>query len=36
MYEKRNREEMKRIHFMCLEDMVPKNHLLQAIEKAIA
>ena len=35
MYEKRNREEMKRIHFMCLEDMVPKNHLLRAIEQAI-
>lgn len=35
MYEKRNREEMNRIHFMCLEDMVPKKHLLRAIEKAI-
>lgn len=35
MYEKRNREGMKRIHFMCLEDLVPKTHLLRAIEKAI-
>lgn len=35
MYEKKNREEMKRIHFLCLEDIVPKNHLLRKIEKAI-
>ena len=35
MYDKRNRDNMKRIHFMCLEDMVPKNHLLRAIEKAM-
>jgi transposase len=35
MYDKRNRDNMKRIHFMCLEDMVPENHLLRAIEKAI-
>lgn len=35
MYDKRNRANMKRIHFMCLEDMVPKEHLLRLIEKAI-
>lgn len=35
MYEKQNREEMKRVHFLCLEDMVPQNHLLRSIEKAI-
>ena len=26
---------MNRIHFLCMEDMVPKNHLLRKIEKAI-
>lgn len=35
MYVKREKEKLKQVHFMCLEDLVPENHLLREIEAAI-
>lgn len=36
MYEKRNHEANRgQIHMLCLEDLVPKNHILRAIDAAI-
>ena len=36
MYEKRNHEANRgQIHMICLEDLVPKNHILRAIDAAI-
>lgn len=36
MYEKRNRQEKQgQLHMLCIEDLVPKNHILRDIDKAI-
>ena len=35
MYVKREKEKLKQVHFMCLEDLVPENHLLREIDAAI-
>ena len=35
MYEKKDLENQKQIHFFCLEDLVPKDHLVRQIQKAI-
>lgn len=35
MYVKREKEKLTQVHFMCLEDLVPENHLLREIEAAI-
>lgn len=35
MYEKKNREAQKQIQFVSLEDLVPQNHILRTIDKAI-
>jgi transposase len=35
MYVKRGKENLKQVHFMCLEDLVPGNHLLREIDEAI-
>ncbi len=35
MYQKKDRDKQKQIQFLCLEDLVPKNHLVRQIEKAI-
>lgn len=35
MYIKKNRENQKQIQFLCLEDLVPENHLLRDIDRAI-
>ena len=35
MYTKKNRMNQRQIKFMCLEDLVPENHLLRDIDRAI-
>ena len=36
MYEKRNRQEKQgQLHMLCIDDLVPKNHILRDIDKAI-
>ena len=36
MYEKRNRQEKQgQLHMFCIDDLVPKNHILRDIDKAI-
>lgn len=35
MYRKQNREKQKDLRMACLEDLVPKDHLLQKIEGAM-
>lgn len=36
MYEKRNRQETQgQLHILCIDDLVPKNHILRNIDKAI-
>jgi transposase len=35
MYVKREKEKLKQVHFMCLEDLVPESHLLREIDAAI-
>ena len=36
MYEKRNREERQgQIHMLCIDDLVPKDHILREIDAAI-
>jgi transposase len=35
MYIKRDKEKLKQVHFTCLEDLVPENHLLREIDAAI-
>lgn len=35
MYVKREKEKLKQVHFMCLEDLVPEGHLLREIDAAI-
>lgn len=35
MYEKKDLEKQKQIHFFCLEDLVPKDHLVRQLQKAI-
>lgn len=35
MYEKKNRELQKQIQFIALEDLMPQDHILRAIDKAI-
>lgn len=35
MYEKKDRNEQKQIQFISLEDLVPKDHILRIIDKAI-
>lgn len=35
MYVKREKEKLKQVHFMCLEDLVPENHMLREIDAAI-
>lgn len=35
MYVKREKEKLKQVHFMCLEDLVPEDHLLREIDAAI-
>lgn len=35
MYRKKEREAQKEIMFLCLEDLVPENHLLRKIEASI-
>ena len=36
MYEKRNRQEKQgQLHILCIDDLVPKNHILRDIDKAI-
>lgn len=35
MYRKKDRQGQVEIKFVCLEDLVPQNHLLRKIETAI-
>jgi transposase len=35
LYIKKNRERQKQIQFLCLEDLVPANHILRDIDQAI-
>ncbi|WP_182187276.1 IS1182 family transposase [Pectinatus frisingensis] len=35
MYEKKNRQSQKQIQFVALDDLVPKDHILRAIDEAI-
>jgi len=35
MYVKREKEKLKQVHFMCLEDLVPEGHLLREIDASI-
>ncbi len=36
MYEERNRhKEQEQLHILCIDDLVPKNHILRNIDKAI-
>lgn len=35
MYVKRDREKMKQVQFLCLEDMVPSEHMLRDIDSGI-
>jgi transposase len=35
LYIKKDRENQKQIQFLCLEDLVPKNHVLRDIDRAI-
>jgi transposase len=35
MYVKKNRSNQRQIKFLCLEDLVPQNHLLRDIDRAI-
>ena len=35
MYRKKERNAQKEIQFVCLEDLVPKNHILRDIDAAI-
>ena len=36
MYEKRNRQEKQgQLHMLCIDDLVPKNHILRDIDRAI-
>jgi transposase len=35
MYIKKSRSSQKQIQFLCLEDLVPKNHLVRDIDRAI-
>ena len=35
MYVKKNRTNQSQIKFLCLEDLVPANHLLRDIDRAI-
>ncbi len=35
MYEKKDRSQQSQIEFFCLEDLVPKEHILRDIERAI-
>ena len=36
MYEKRNRQETQgQLHILCIDDLVPKNHILRDIDNAI-
>lgn len=35
MYVKKNRTNQRQIKFLCLEDLVPQNHLLRDIDRAI-
>lgn len=35
MMGKRNTEERHQINMICLDEMVPKDHLIQKIDKAI-
>ena len=36
MYEKRNRQEKQgQLHMLCIDDLVPKDHILRDIDRAI-
>ncbi len=36
MYKKRNRQERQgQLHMLCINDLVPENHILRDIDKAI-
>ena len=36
MYEKRNRQEKQgQLHILCIDDLVPENHMLRDIDKDI-
>jgi len=35
MYVKKSRESQKQIKFLCIEDLVPENHLVRDIDRAI-
>ena len=36
MYEKRNRQEKQgQLHILCIDDLVPKNHILRDIDKLL-
>lgn len=35
MYRKQSRENQNQIQFVCLEDLVPKDHILREIDRAI-
>ena len=35
MYRKRDKNSQREGKFVCLEDLVPQNHILRDIEKAI-
>ena len=35
MYRKKNRESQNQIQFVCLDDLVPHDHILRAIDKAV-
>lgn len=36
MYRKKDRSPQSQIHMLCIEELVPKNHLLREIDKAIS
>lgn len=36
MYRKKDRSAQRQIHMLCIEELVPKNHLLREIDKAIS
>jgi len=35
MYVKKSRASQQQIKFLCIEDLVPQNHILRDIDKAI-
>ena len=35
MYKKKNREKLHQLQFITLDDLVPQNHILRLIDKAI-